>query len=317
MYVFGKVGNTWVEQAKIELAMPAASDRFGGTLAYENGWLYVGVPTRESVFVFAETVAGWSEVAQLTSSDGAPGDGFGVSLATDGNRLVVTAPGRELAYAFEESGTSWVQQASFTGDDVDPVDQFGAAIGISGTVVVVSADFGEGLLANYSGAAYAFHWAEPATSTAFCAGDASAAACPCGNDSASGSGAGCLNSTGAGALLHAFGSTSVGADDLIFTSSGLPTTTPALLYTGTQAIAGGMGTPFGDGLRCVGGDVVRLTIVTSDGAGCAVWGPDLGSIGLWGAGDTRQFQVWYRDPSGGPCGSNFNLSTAREVTFGP
>lgn len=316
VYVFGKVGNGWVEQAKIELTDAAANDRFGGALVYADGLLYAGVAARESVYAFAQTPLGWFATGLIRASDGVPGDGFGSALDADGDRLVVSAPGRGVAYAFERSGSTWIQRAAFTGDDVDPIDQYGTAIGVSGTRVVVTADWGDGL-ASLSGAAYAFHWAEPAASTLFCAGDGSAAACPCGNESNSGSGAGCLNSTGAGALLDVFGSTSAGADDLVFTSTGLPATIPALLYTGTESIAGGMGTPFGDGLRCVGGDVVRITVATSDVAGCATWGPDLASIGLWAGGDTRQFQVWYRDPNGGPCGAGFNLSAARSILFAP
>jgi hypothetical protein len=34
-------------------------------------------------------------------------------------------------------------------------------------------------------------------------------------------------------------------------------------------------------------------------------------------GDTRRFQVWYRDPVGGPCGSAFNLTQGVEVSFTP
>ena len=39
--------------------------------------------------------------------------------------------------------------------------------------------------------------------------------------------------------------------------------------------------------------------------------------GGWSSGDTRYFQVWYRDPIGGPCGSGFNLTSGVEATFAP
>jgi hypothetical protein len=35
----------------------------------------------------------------------------------------------------------------------------------------------------------------------------------------------------------------------------------------------------------------------------------------WQAGATRRFQAWYRDPSGSPCGSQFNLSQGLEISF--
>jgi hypothetical protein len=146
----------------------------------------------------------------------------------------------------------------------------------------------------------------------FCWGDGSATACPCGNGG--GAGEGCANSTGSGAVLAAAGSASVAADDLTFAASSLPAGQPVLLFSGLNAVNGGAGTVFGDGLRCAGGSVVRLGVQSATG-GAAAWGPGLSVVGGWTSGDTRRFQAWYRDPSGSPCGSNFNLSNGLEVVF--
>ena len=107
-------------------------------------------------------------------------------------------------------------------------------------------------------------------------------------------------------------SNSVATDDLVLRGSGLVSQQPALAFVGDDAV----GLPFGDGFRCAGGIVVRLGVVTPDANGDASWGPGLGATGGWSAGDTRFFQVWYRDP-GGPCASGFNLTNGLEVTFGP
>ena len=146
----------------------------------------------------------------------------------------------------------------------------------------------------------------------FCSGDGSATACPCGN--AGGAGEGCANSTGSGAVLAAGGSASAAADDLTFSATGLPAGQPVLLFSGLNAVNGGAGTVFGDGLRCAGGNVVRLGVQSASG-GTAAWGPGLGVSGGWVSGDTRRFQAWYRDPSGSPCGANYNLSNGIEVVF--
>jgi hypothetical protein len=151
--------------------------------------------------------------------------------------------------------------------------------------------------------------------TAYCFGDGAGTVCPCGNPG--GAGEGCANSTGVGATALADGSTSVGTDDLTFDGHGLLPLQPALLFSGNSAVNGGDGVIFGDGLRCAGTQVKRLGVRVPDAAGDANWGPGLAPMGQWVAGDTRRFQVWYRDPSGSPCGSNFNLSHGVEVTFSP
>ncbi len=150
----------------------------------------------------------------------------------------------------------------------------------------------------------------------FCSGDGSGAACPCGNVGGS-SEEGCANSTGAGGTLRAFGSERVSSDDLGFVAGGLLPGQPTLLFAGRNALGGGSGIIFGDGLRCVGGAVKRLGTQLPDGAGEARWDPGLAAAGGWGAGDVRRFQVWYGDPVGGPCSSSMNLTNAIEITFLP
>lgn len=149
-----------------------------------------------------------------------------------------------------------------------------------------------------------------APGTAYCFGSG----CPCGNDDAS---AGCLNSTGAGMVLGASGSTSVAADDLVPAVTGGPAGRPALLFQGTQPAGGGAGLPLGDGLRCAGGFVGRISVRVLDGAGAASWGPGLATSAGWTGGATRRLQVWYRDPAGSPCGTGYNLSNGYEVVFTP
>ncbi len=151
----------------------------------------------------------------------------------------------------------------------------------------------------------------------FCFGDGSGAVCPCGNFSAPGAGEGCANSGGGGARLSLGGSASASADDLTAQASGLVPGQPALLFAAENRIAGGLGVPFGDGLRCAGGGVRRLGVRVPDPAGTANWGPGLAALGGWSAGDTRRFQAWYRDPLAGPCGTGFNLSNGAGRTFLP
>lgn len=146
----------------------------------------------------------------------------------------------------------------------------------------------------------------------YCFGDGSGVPCPCGNTGPVGHG--CRNSLALGAVLSATGSAGTGADDLTLGGSRLPLAAPCLLVVGSTAVQGGAGVAFGDGLRCVGGAVTRLGVKLSGPTGAVVYGPGLGGIGGWQAGDVRRFQIGYRDPLG-PCGTGFNFSNGIEIVF--
>jgi hypothetical protein len=152
---------------------------------------------------------------------------------------------------------------------------------------------------------------DEALGDAFCSGDGSAGPCPCAN--AGGRGEGCANSTGAGALLQASGSASVAADDLVFHGLQLRPNALSILVQGSLVIAP---VPFGDGLRCVGGTLKRLDVAAADAGGGVTFGPGLAATGGWTGGSTFAFQAYYRDPFG-PCGANFNVSSALSIVFQP
>src|SRR5690606_13009520 len=103
----------------------------------------------------------------------------------------------------------------------------------------------------------------------FCAGDGTGTTpCPCGNTG--GPGRGCANSTASGgALLSAAGSASVSAGDLVLVGSGAQPGQPGLYFQGNNAINGGNGIVNGDGLRCAGGGLRRIQIVSAGGAASA------------------------------------------------
>ncbi len=148
----------------------------------------------------------------------------------------------------------------------------------------------------------------------FCAGDGTAAACPCGNTGQADHG--CANSDGSSAHLRARGSSSVLADSLTFEASGIPTGQPALLYTGVNKIQSGQGFTFGDGLRCAGGAVFRLGVQFGGLAGEALWVSPFPST-PWTSGTTRHFQVWYRNNPVTACGGGFNLTNGYSLVFTP
>ncbi|MFN9785271.1 MAG: thrombospondin type 3 repeat-containing protein [Planctomycetia bacterium] len=153
----------------------------------------------------------------------------------------------------------------------------------------------------------------------FCFGDGSGTACPCGNASAVGSGAGCLNSLGSAGLLAGAGIPSIAADTVVLAGSGMPNSS-ALYFQGTLRQSGGAGALFGDGLRCAGGSVVRLGTATNL-AGTSTYPaagqPSVSTKGLVVAPGTRTYQVWYRNSASFCTTSTFNLTNGVEVVWNP
>ena len=148
----------------------------------------------------------------------------------------------------------------------------------------------------------------------YCFGDLSGNVCPCGNVGPPE--AGCMHSGGTGGRLVGGGSTDAEVDTFTAVATDLPPNKTALLFAGTTQLGNGNGLIFGDGFRCAGGTIRRFGVRQSDSLGNVSWGPGLVSQGELGAGDTRNFQVWYRDiGTSSPCGWGFNLTNGLSVTF--
>ncbi|MCB9914982.1 MAG: hypothetical protein H6828_07515 [Planctomycetes bacterium] len=150
--------------------------------------------------------------------------------------------------------------------------------------------------------------------TKFCFCDGSGTAAPCGNPG--GPDAGCANGASAsGASLDATGAADIANDTLVLVGSGLVPNQPGLYFQGDNAVNGGLGNAFGDGLRCAGQNVVRLQVVSADASGNSATSVVISTKGGVLAGDRRYYQLWYRDPAGSPCGAFFNLTNGYDVTW--
>ena len=155
-----------------------------------------------------------------------------------------------------------------------------------------------------------------AVGTAFCFGDGSGTACPCANSGAAGNG--CANSVNAaGANLRATGVASLVEDSLVLAGSGMPSSS-ALYFQGTAQAGAGLGTVFGDGLRCAAGSVIRLG-TTNNVAGVSAYpfpaAPSVSVKGLVTAPGTRTYQVWYRNAAAFCTASTFNLTNGVQISW--
>lgn len=169
--------------------------------------------------------------------------------------------------------------------------------------------------------------------------------CPCGNNALPGTQGGCLNRLGTSARLIRHGINSVSlppgsTNDLRFSLELAPPTTLCVLTSGDSLAPLGMTNPcFGsesgvqafayDGLRCAVANTRRHGSRSTDALGrvglsTSPWGgegpPSVGlalAFGGFAAGDTRYFQVVYREDAMAGCMRGLNTSQALMITFSP
>ena len=126
-----------------------------------------------------------------------------------------------------------------------------------------------------------------------------------------------MNSASSAGSLVAQGAASVSADSAQLIATGLVANQPCLFFGGKNAVNGGAGISFGDGLRCAGFEVARLQVTAADASGNAITTVQLSLDGnnadLVG-GDTRYYQCWYRDQTG-VCGNTHNLTNGLQIVW--
>lgn len=154
--------------------------------------------------------------------------------------------------------------------------------------------------------------------TSFCVPGLDALACPCGNGGLPGRG--CGNSAGTGgALLSATGTTN--ADTIVLSAQGMLPTANAIYLQGSTYL--GAGVSFGDGVRCIGGQLLRLGLEHSV-AGSSTY-PGVGDPSVTaraaalGApitpGSQRFYQAYYRDPANFGCSATFNVTNGLVIDW--
>jgi hypothetical protein len=159
----------------------------------------------------------------------------------------------------------------------------------------------------------------PSGTLAFCFGDGAGTACPCGNNSAVGANAGCLNSLGAAGVLTTSGNPSVSGDTFVLHAANL-TNGFGLFYQGTTQENGGSGTVFGDGLRCAGGTIIRLGQKSSVSGASQYPGfldASISSVGGVAPGDVRTYQCVYRNGANFCQPDSFNATNAIQTSWQP
>ena len=124
------------------------------------------------------------------------------------------------------------------------------------------------------------------------------------------------NSTGSPAIISSNGDITVANNSFELLAGPVPNEFGVFFYS-TGQVAGGSGTPFGNGLQCVGGGppIQRLSVEQASGNVLRhevdFTNPPSPS-GMITAGSTWHFQAWFRDPAAG--GAFFDLSDGMTVS---
>ncbi len=104
VYIYEKVGATWVETQKLTASNAHTADMFGASITLEGDLLLVGAPFNVSV----------------------------ASLNTG------------AAFLFQRIGGLWQEQVRLTGSDVIPHDRFGGSVALSNGIAYIGATFADG-----------------------------------------------------------------------------------------------------------------------------------------------------------------------------
>lgn len=121
------------------------------------------------------------------------------------------------------------------------------------------------------------------------------------------------NSVGPGAHMSWQGTGNISVNNLELIAVGCPANAAGIFFFGSgQAQA-----PFGNGYRCVSGSIYRYSPTNADFLGDAhqIVNLQSGSPTTFVAGQTWNFQFWYRNAAAG--GAGFNLSDGLQVTICP
>jgi hypothetical protein len=154
VYIFERVGGSWVERQKLAPSEPRGVSGIGGHLVLAGDRLLAGAPygagRRGAAFVFARKNGTWAEEQKLAPDTLVDDATFGWSGAMQGDRIVVgtphwptdvlvSAPPGE-AYVFERQAGRWQQTAMLRAPSPGNTDSFGASAVMTATSLVIAAD---------------------------------------------------------------------------------------------------------------------------------------------------------------------------------
>ncbi|MCB9913533.1 MAG: hypothetical protein H6828_00120 [Planctomycetes bacterium] len=307
-------GAHWRVQGRLRSPSGVVDNGFGTRVALAGDLAAVSelygdlaAPNAGEVHLYRRSGATWTYETALLPAQPEPYGTFGTSLAATHARVVVGTRYGRVVQVHEYGAGVW-SLAALAAPALAWRQQHELALALSAEHLALGNRYEWIGGVQYVGAVRTWDLPLAAPVRVACAGDGTLAPCPCGNDVLPGAQAGCRHSEDRGALLGAAASVEVARDDLAFYLWEVPRDQVAMLFGAPLTAAPA---PFGDGLRCLGGGVVRLglrdplDLVWSGGLAAA-----LGAL----PGESWTFQAAFRDPAG-PCGGGYGWSEALELTW--
>jgi WD40 repeat protein len=134
---------TGVQLRKLVASDRAAADRFGESVAIENGLVVIGAPWDDdagsksgSAYIFDATTG--AQLHKLTASDGATNDEFGTRVAIGGGTVAVGAPGENgytgAVYLYDAD--TGAELHKLVHGDAAAGDSLGYGVGVDGGLVI-------------------------------------------------------------------------------------------------------------------------------------------------------------------------------------
>ncbi len=170
VYIFKRIGDTWVEHSKLTSPDNDPYDRFGYSISASGDYVVIGTLDYENdyssdigaAYVFKRIGDTWEKSAILTASDAEWDQGFGAAVSISEDYVIIGAVEDNdkgqyagAAYIFKKEGNTWIEQAKLTASDAEGLEHFGTALSISQGYAIVGAPKDKHASFN-SGSAYVF-----------------------------------------------------------------------------------------------------------------------------------------------------------------
>jgi len=179
VYVFRRIGDTWMEETKLTASDGQASDQFGGSVAVSGDRILIGATGVDcagggegcgAAYVFRYDGGSWLQEDKLFPFGFEGENNFGFSVALDGAVALVGAPVTShlgnpcdgsfpcgMAYVFRFDGASWLDDQILLSDAADMSINLGYSVALEGNRAVVGAPDSV-LPGGEAGAAFVFEY---------------------------------------------------------------------------------------------------------------------------------------------------------------